>query len=79
MIPASWQARRPSAAYCEFELSPPAGPSRIFLTGIFRTTLGFVRATVLPGLGFGFVPPPLATSRPAPPVGVSLTNADGSP
>src|SRR5205809_7328421 len=40
-IPASWQARRPSAAYWLLELSPVGGPSFIFLTGILLRTFGF--------------------------------------
>ena len=31
---ASKQARRPSAAYCEFELSPPSPTVRVCLTAI---------------------------------------------
>ena len=44
MIPASWHARRPSAAYCEFELSPPDRVlSRLRSTFTFRVTFGFTR------------------------------------
>jgi hypothetical protein len=39
-IPDSEQARRPRAAYCEFELSPEAGPAFVFWTGMNRTTFG---------------------------------------
>ena len=42
-MPASKQARRPSAAYCELELSPSAGPSRVFRAINLRTTLGRTR------------------------------------
>src|SRR4029453_2904773 len=72
MIPASWHARRPSAAYWEFELSPPAMPSRVFLTGILRTTFGFSFA---PGGVNSRVPllgaPPVAVGGGAP-AGVSI-------
>src|SRR5881392_2879555 len=40
-MPASWQERRPRAAYWLLELSPVAGPSFIFLTGILVFTFGF--------------------------------------
>jgi len=48
-IPASWQARSPRAATCELELSPAAMPSRLFLTCMNRTTLGFFVSAVAAG------------------------------
>src|SRR5688572_27378579 len=71
--PASWQARSPSAAYCEFELSPVAGPCTRLSTETFWTTLGFWRGPAPISLG------PLATAPPFPPVGIPSANADGSP
>src|SRR5437773_7794957 len=73
-IPASWQARRPSAAYCELELSPVGGPSRFFSTGILLTTLGFCRS---PGARSRAA---LATAAGlAPVVGVPAANGDSCP
>src|SRR6185436_19618089 len=43
-MPASWQARSPSAPYCVLELSPAGMPSRVLLTGMNRVTLGLVGA-----------------------------------
>src|SRR6185436_13016385 len=77
-MPASWQARSPSAAYWLLELSPVAGPSFIFLTVILLRTFGFSFVSETPKSrappSFGFAP--LATSFDG---GTSLTCADGSP
>src|SRR4029453_19116808 len=46
-IPASWHARSPSAAYCEFELSPVGGPSFCFWTATLLTTLGLALSALI--------------------------------
>src|SRR3954468_17598063 len=72
-MPASWQARSPSAAYWALELSPTGGPWRFFSTGVLWTTLGFWRSPATGSL-------PLATAaRTPPPVGVPSTNGVDSP
>ena len=75
-MPASWQARRPSAAYWLFELSPVAGPSFIFLTGILLRTFGFSFLPGVPNSRASRETGVLATSFTG---GTSFTYADGSP
>jgi hypothetical protein len=78
-MPASKQARMPSAAYCVFELSPVAGPSFCFLIGIFRTTFGFTFSVPpksrVPVTGFAFS----GLSSDATPVGTSFGATVGEP
>jgi hypothetical protein len=84
MMPPSRQARRPSAAYWEFELSPFGGPGRRRGTGIFGSD--FVWPAPWPILGFSFSgvdppPPDVATSSPfppAPPVATGSLNFSSS-
>src|SRR5579872_2406862 len=48
VTPESKQARRPSAAYWELELSPLSGPSFIFFTATCCRILGFPSLAVAP-------------------------------
>src|SRR5439155_11511008 len=78
LMPASKQARSPSAASCVFELSPVAGPSFIFLIGTCWTILGFTRS---PGGAPNSFGPAFSVATDFAGLGTvtSFTNSDGFP